>query len=494
MTPFIIVLILSAAWIVRIGINVLSYITLWYLKEYRPDRMMIHLMKTNQGKWIYFPQWRIPPLKIKTFALFASLVACEVLLFVLLPFPILVRLFFMDLLLFPLSCIFVIFFRTPTVLFHTYRIKQARQMLAGHTWNDVIGITGSFGKTSTKEFLTTILSESYHVLKTAASKNSPIGIAEVVVSDLTNEQDLFVVEMGAYKKGEIAEMAELVHPTIGILTAINEQHQDLFGTIEHTMEAKYELLAGLVGKKIAVVNADNTYTHTLGEWAKRDECTVWFVTTDKKNHPEAEFWVDTIISDNESFAFKLHYKRETYSVRVTIRGEHFVINVALSIVAAYAVGMSLKDATQQASNIQTFGRVMQQSIGAKEEILINDTFNNNPDASIAALDYLAKYKKKKIFVFQPMIELGSFADSSHERVGKKAAEVCDEIIVANKNFYSAFIRGVQKVKPNMKVHVLQKQKAAAYITGIVEKGDAILFKGKEVEYIWRMLSKKSEIL
>jgi len=450
------------------------------------------LKKTNQGKWIYFPEWRIPPLKIKTFTLFVGLGMCEVLLFLLLPYSIFVRLFIMDVLLFPLSFLFVICFRIPTLILHAYKIRKAKKILASHQWKDVVGITGSFGKTSTKEFLTTILSHAYQVLKTAASKNSPIGISEVVLSNLKQEHDLFVVEMGAYKPGEIAQMAELVSPTIGIITAINAQHQDLFGTIEHTMQAKYELLAGLVGKKIAIVNADNSYTHTLGDWAKRDGCTVWFVTTDKKNHPEAEFWVDTIISDEESFSFTLHYKKESYGVKTTIRGEHFVLNVALSIVAAYAAGMSLKDASESASTIQSFQRVMQPSIGKLGEVLINDTFNNNPDASIAALNYLAKYKKKKILVFQPMIELGDFADVSHERVGERAAEVCDEIIVTNKNFYAAFMRGVFKIHPAMKVRVLQTSKAASYIRSFIQKGDAILFKGKEAEYIWRELSKKSE--
>lgn len=491
MTP-IVVLILSCLWLLRIGINVLSYITLWYLKEYRPDRMMIHLKTTSQGKWIYFPQWRIPPLKIKTLTLFAALCVSEVLLFILLPYPILFRLFVMDVLLFPLSFLFVMFLRLPTMLLHTYKIKNARKLLARHPWKDVIGITGSFGKTSTKEFLTTILSSRYEVLKTAASKNSSIGISEVVLSDLKATQEVFVVEMGAYKPGEIAQMTELVHPTIGVLTAINAQHQDLFGTIEHTMQAKYELLAGLIGKKIAVVNADNTYTHTLGEWAERDGCTVWFVTTDKKNHPEAAFWVDTIVSNEESFSFALHYKKETYTVSAAIRGEHFVLNVALSIVAAFAAGIPLKDAAKSASSIQTFDRVMQPSEGTLGEVLINDTFNNNPDASVAALEYLAKYKKKKIFVFQPMIELGSFADVSHERVGKKAAEVCDEIIVTNKNFYGAFMHGVSQVKPDMHIHILQTKKAASYIQKIVGKGDAIVFKGKEAEYIWRLLKKPSK--
>jgi UDP-N-acetylmuramoyl-tripeptide--D-alanyl-D-alanine ligase len=481
------VFIIAGLWACRILINISSYIYLWYVKEYRPDRMIIHLKRTTQGKWIYFPKWKIPPLSIKTAVLASLLTGSEIALFLFLPYHIFIKLAIVDLVLFPLSFLFVALLRIPTLLYHRYKIHQAKNMLANHQWKSVIGITGSFGKTSTKEFLSTILSSKYSVLKTELSKNSAIGISETVLSQLQKSQEMFVVEMGAYKIGEIAEMSQLVHPSVGIITAINAQHQDLFGSIETTMKAKYELLAGLYGKRIAVVNADNGYSYTMGTWAKRDGCDIWFVTKDKKLHPEALCWIEDSVSNQTACTFTLHYKDQMKRMTIPIKGEHFVINIALAIVAAIAAGMTFNEAVRAAETIHSVNRVMQLSTGSQGELLINDTFNNNPDAAIAAIQYLNKFKKKKIVVFQPMIELGAYTDSGHDAVGKIAGIVCDEIILTNNNFSKAFIHGVQEADIHKNVHIFSPEKAASYIRSIVHKDDAILFKGKEAEYVWKLL-------
>ena len=479
--------IIAGLWICRIIVNISSYIQLWYVKEYRPDRMIIHLKRTRQGKWIYFPKWKLPPFSIKTFVLAILLTGTEILLFLLLPYHVLIRLAIVDLVLFPLSFLYVALLRIPTLLFHRYKIGQARKILVSHKWKSVIGITGSFGKTSTKEFLSTILGSKYSVLKTQLSKNSAIGISETVISQLQKSHEVFVVEMGAYKIGEIAEMTRLVRPSVGIITAINAQHQDLFGSIETTMKAKYELLAGLSGKRIAVVNADNEHSHTMGIWAMRDGCDVWFVTKDKKLHPEAQSWIEGSNSDQTSCTFTLHHKDKKKQITIPIKGEHFIMNIALAITAAIAAGMTFDEAVTAAQTIQSVDRVMQLSAGAQGEILINDTFNNNPDAAIAAIRYLEKFNRKKIVVFQPMIELGAYTDSGHVAVGKIAGKICDEIILTNSNFSKGFIRGVREADIHKNVHIFSPEKAAAYIRSIIHKDDAILFKGKEAEYVWKLL-------
>ena len=478
--------IIAIIWGIRILANISSYIHLWYVKEYRPDRMFIHLRRTAQGKWIYFPKLKLPPLTLKTLTLFIALTSTEILLFISLPYSILVNLLLLDMFLFPLSFVYVTLFRIPTLLYHKYKINQAKKLLIYHHWKSVIGITGSFGKTSTKEFLSTILSSKYSILKTELSKNSAIGISETVLSQLF-DQEMFVVEMGAYKIGEIAEMVKLVQPEVGIITAINAQHQDLFGSIENTMKAKYELLFGLTGKRIAIANADNEYSYTMGQWAKSDGCDVWFVTKNKKIHPDALFWIEDIKSDISSCSFILYYKNEKQYIKTGISGEHFIMNIVLAIAGAVASGLTLTEAAKGAIKIQSVAKNMEVLIGKNKEIFINDTFNNNPDAAIAALTYLEKFKKQKILVFQPMIELGNYSDSAHEEVGKKAASVCHEIILTNNNFSNAFIRGVRLTDKNKKVHIYSSNKAALFIKSIIHKDDAVLFKGKDAGFIWKLL-------
>ncbi len=479
---------IAVLWSVRILINLLSYVQLWYIKEYRWDRMWIHL-HTKQGKLILFPARRIPPLAPKTVVLFFStLLVCGGL-FLLFPFHLLVKLLLIDVGLFPMTALLVLCMKIPTGLYHEYKISRALVKLKTHSPMTVIGVTGSFGKTSTKENLATILGSKYKVLKTEASKNSPIGVAEIILEKLVPENNVFVVEMGAYKRGEIARMADMVKPEIGIVTVINAQHQDLFGTIENTMKAKYELISGLVGKRIAIINADNDKTSQMIKWAKKDRCTVWVFT--KKRTPSVPadklFSAVNIYADLEGISFDVVVGKECESVSAKVLGEHQVSNILAAIAGAVAAGMSLKDAAKAACNIQSFTKTLKLIPGINGSIYINDTFNNNPDAAKAALAVLAKVQGRKILVFQPMIELGSYTRESHRDVGREAGKVCDDIILTNANFADEFIVGVHASDPEKNVAILSPVETAKFIRNRVKKDDAVLFKGKDAEFSFQLL-------
>jgi len=239
------------------------------------------------------------------------------------------------------------------------------------------------------------------------------------------------------------------------------------------------------------VNADIDNAYTIGTWAQNDGGTEWFVTRNKTKRPESTFWITDVSSNETSCTFRLHFGTKKYEITAPIRGEHFVINVSLAIAAAVASGMDFADACTYAKQIRSFHQVMEPSVGTKGEILINDTFNNNPEAAIAALQYLEKFPKRKLLVFQPMIELGAFTDVSHERVGQKAGEVCDDIILTNSNFSGGFIRGVENAYKKRSVHIFTTAQAVQYIRKHVAKGDAILFKGKEAGFVWKELTKRS---
>ncbi|MBI3577726.1 UDP-N-acetylmuramoyl-tripeptide--D-alanyl-D-alanine ligase [Candidatus Gottesmanbacteria bacterium] len=484
----ILVIFIATIWFVRLLFNLLSYIHLWFIKEYRWDRMWIHL-HTRQGKRILFPARRIPQLTPKTVVLFLStLLVCGAL-FVLLPLHPLFSLVVIDIVLFPITAGLVFFMKLPTMIYHEYKISQAVSRLRLHKKMMVIGVTGSFGKTSTKENIATILSTKYKVLKTEASKNSPIGIAETILEKLLVPYDVFVVEMGAYKKGEITRMALMVKPEIGIATGINAQHQDLFGTIETTVEAKYELIAGLVGRRIAIVNADNQHTRQMMQWAKRDGVSVWAYTKEKQNlEADKVFSAANIQADLKGISFDVTVGKERAHVVAPVLGEHQVSNILAAIAGAVAAGMSLASAAKAAHEIQPFTKTLSLIRGINGSIYINDTFNNNPDAAKAALDVLAMANGRKILVFQPMIELGSYTQVSHQEVGKAAARVCDDIILTNANFSEHFIDGVHSVNPKKNVSILTPIETARFIRETVKKDDAVLFKGKEAEFAFKLLT------
>lgn len=478
-------------WSVRILTNILSYIHLWWVKEYRWDRMIIHL-HTDQGKQIFFPPFRRPPISPKSLALLVTIVMTNIVLLWILPGFIFIKILALDLLSFPLTWIWVSFLSMPTFIYHRYLIQRALKKFRNHQTIKTIGITGSFGKTSVKEYLATILSVKYQTLKTEGSKNSPIGIAEVVLSQLGREHEVFVVEMGAYKLGEIAQMSDMVTPQVGIITAINPQHQDLFGSLENTMRAKYELIESLPKNGIAIFNADDARTLEMANWAKKSGRIVYLYS---KTDQKLPVWADKLIFaknikvGKEEIAFSVHIDKETCDIVVKLLGIHQVSNILAAISGAYALGMSLKSAAQAAGKIIPFTKTMEPVSGINGALFINDTFNNNPDAAKAAIDYLRLTKGKKLLVFQPMVELGKYAVSAHCEVGMLAAKVCDWIILTNSNFIDCFREGVSHVDSKINVAVMTANETAVFIKKNIKKGDTVLFKGKEAENALKFINK-----
>ncbi len=475
------------AWSIRILTNLLSYVQLWFVKEYRYDRMVIHL-RTSQGHRILFPSFRLPRISPKTVGVTILSIGSLLFFFEILPVHLLLRLLIVDILTFPITGLVVGILHIPTFIYHQLVIARAVAQLRTHKLMTVIGITGSYGKTTTKEFLATILSRKYKVLKTEASKNSPIAIAETVLKGLRPDTQVFIVEMGAYKRGEIRVMANMVRPQVGIVTAINAQHQDLFGSLDTTMRAKYELIQGLQGKRIAIINADNAFTRHMGERAKQEKYTVWWYTTRMEQEQDKDlFEVQDIEVDEASVTATLFYRKRTFRLTARVLGAHQLSNILAAVAGAVAAGMGVADAVKAASRIKPFPKTMEPVKGIHGALFIDDTFNNNPDAVKAAIDFLRRTKGRKILVFQPMIELGKYAAESHREVGREAARVCDDILLTNENYYEHFLSGAREAGGGDKVRILSDRQTASYIDKMVKKGDMVLFKGKESERILKLL-------
>lgn len=481
---------LSIVWALRILSNVLSYVQLWYIKEYRLDRMIIHL-RTAQGRRFLFIPPKRPPVTPKTVFLVVAGIFVLAQISLRLPFSFLVNLLIVDLLTFPVVSLLVLAVRTPTFIYHEWVIRRAIAKIRAHKKLLVIAITGSYGKTSTKEYLATILSSRFNVLKTQASKNSPIAIAETVLNLLSPQHQIFIVEMGAYKRGEIAKMCAMVRPQIGIVTAINAQHQDLFKNIKTTMQAKFELVKSVTGKQIVIMNADNRYTREMIEWALDNQKHVWTYSHNNRfvRGAQQRFFGKRIVSSFQDLTFTVAHGHQKFTITAPVLGQHQVSNILAAVAAGVASGMTLQEAARGAGGVRPFTKTLEPTIGVNGSTFINDTFNNNPDAARGAVDVLSKASGKKILVFQPMIELGSYAKSAHEEVGQFAARVCDEILLTNNNFYSWFMRGVARAGSAAQVWVLPPKQAADHIRLAVRSGDTVLFKGKESEHVFKLLTK-----
>lgn len=515
-------------YVVRMVFIVRNIVHLWWRKEYRLDRMRIHVRspqgaKTILGKqqmialaflglWLVpgLAQWsiaglaafgvgsgiwsyrnarsyQIPPRSPKVYMLFLAMVAfvCTM---VLAGLPVLIALAVSDVLLLPYTTLCVLFISIPTRVYHAYTISRSVRMLRSHTPMQVVGITGSFGKTSVKEYLATIVSTHLPTLATKASMNSPIGIAERILTALDPKQSIFVVEMGAYRPGEIQKMSAMVRPEIGILTAINVQHQDLFRTLETTMKAKYELVQGLVGRRIVIANLDDTRVSIMAKRAQHDGCTVWGYSMDetcvRPAFVERLFVAKHIVFSHTGISFHAQSQNQRANVTAPLLGKYQVGNVLAAIAGACACGMTLPDACRAASQVRAAKHVMQVVAGVRGATFIDDTFNNNPDAAKAAIEYLSHATGNKILVFQPMIELGTYAESAHRDVGQYAAShKIDAVILTNASYLDAFRQGAKTVSDTCDILVMNPTHAAQYITSHIGKKSAVLFKGKDAAHV-----------
>jgi UDP-N-acetylmuramoyl-tripeptide--D-alanyl-D-alanine ligase len=282
----------------------------------------------------------------------------------------------------------------------------------------VIGITGSYGKTSTKEFLYEILSQKYKVIKTEGNNNTNIGVAYTVLNKVSDDYDYFICEMGAYKIGEIAEICKIVKPEVGILTGINEQHIDLFGSIENTVKAKFELIEALPENGLAVIN----------EKLKNP------MPTGRQENGKLQFKIKNVkyfslnnVNDIKVCQDYVGFNYKNYKFKTNLLGKHYIENILSAIMVAECLGISLDEIAKAVEKIKPTEFMMRKLYGPNNSIFIDDSYSANPDGVIAALDYLNEAYKdyKKIIVFPGIIELGKESEEVHKKIFGKIDEVCD---------------------------------------------------------------------
>lgn len=281
-----------------------------------------------------------------------------------------------------------------------------------------IGITGSYGKTSTKEFLYAILSQKYKVVKTEGNNNTAIGVANTVLRKVSDDFDFFICEMGAYKIGEIKEICEISQPEIGIITGINEQHIELFGSIENTKRAKFELAQSLPQNSFAVINQKALAMP-----------------------PETPFKAETVafskelIKDLAVYPDYITFQYKDVFFRLNALGKHYSENLLAAIITAEKIGMTLEEINEAILKISLRDRyIMQKVRGPQGAVFIDDSYSANPDGVMAALDYLedAYGDYKKIFVFPGIIELGKKSENIHQRIWERVNEVCETAYLIQK--------------------------------------------------------------
>lgn len=306
---------------------------------------------------------------------------------------------------------------------------------------DVVAITGSYGKTTTKNIVTHILNEEVYALMTPASYNTPMGVTITIRETLKPIHDVFVCEMGAYKQGEIKELADIVHPKYGIVTAIGPQHLNTFKTIENIQKTKFELVEALPADGVAVLNIDDP---RIREYKIQNTCKV--VTYSLENE-EANFYASDIEYTETGMSFTVRFPDKTkHTFSTQLLGEHNIQNM----LAAIAVAEDMKIPVEKmAKGIATLPQIEHrlEIKKAGQFTIIDDAFNANPVGTKKAIDVLAQMNGKKIVITPGMIELGPEEEALNEAYGVYMSDKVDMVILVGKKQTEPIYRGlVQKMK------------------------------------------------
>ena len=402
--------------------------------------------------------------------------------------------------------LFILFFQAPVEFFKKRIIKKAKRKRDKFKNLLVIGISGSYGKSSVKEFLSTILSEKFNVLKTEKNINAEIGIAQTILNKLNENHQVFVCEIGAYERGKIKQVCGFVKPKIGILTGINSQHLSTFGSLENIIKAKFEIIESLPENGVGILNWDNEYIKFKVQDSKfkvKVKSLKFYSVKDRLN-----VWARNVKVERGRISFKVFSRDGDFAdFKVNVLGGHNVLNVLGAVAAAKELGMNLNEISNACRKIKIEQGAIKLLKGINGLNIIDSSYSANPEGVIADLDYLNLWQdpegvrryyggpygaspkgepsasygaRKKIVIMRCLIELGKSAKDVHKKIGKKISEVCDLAIITTKDYFkelkdSAIENGMN---PESILLIKDAKQIAEKIKQFTNPGDTILLEGK----------------
>lgn len=315
---------------------------------------------------------------------------------------------------------------------NNYYINDAKKMIESSKDLKVIGITGSYGKTSVKFYLKKLLSAKYNVLMTPESFNTTLGVVKTIRTSLKATHEYFICEMGAKNIGDIKEICDIVNPDYGVITSIGPQHLESFKTIENVILTKFELADATNRNGIVFLNNDNEYIRSQ---AVMQKCVRYGMETDCDYKP-----FDITVSDKGS-TFKMMIGGNEYTFTTRLIGAHNVLNIAGAIAVAHTLGVPVDDLIYQTKLLESVPHRLQLIKGNKA-LIIDDAYNSNPSGAKAALDTLSQFDGMKILVTPGMVELGEKQDECNFIFGTQAAKVCDYVVLVGEKQTKSIFEGL----------------------------------------------------
>ncbi|MGE5557881.1 MAG: UDP-N-acetylmuramoyl-tripeptide--D-alanyl-D-alanine ligase [Bacillota bacterium] len=348
--------------------------------------------------------------------------------------------------------------------------------LAGHHRlayrGHLIGVTGSNGKTTTKDMIASILAQKWHILKTLGNYNNEIGLPLTLLK-LTPDTQAAVVEFGMRRKGQIKALAHIALPTAAVLTNVGEAHMEMLGSKEAIADAKGELIEAVPADGMVVLNADDPY---LAEQGKKSAAKVIGYGL-KGRFGRLDYRGEDPESDGVIQKFNLYCARGRIGLEIMLPGLHNIYNALAASALCLELGLDPED-VQEGLRHFIPGDKRLNIIRLNEITIIDDTYNASPTSTLAALEILAYYPgKRKIAILGDMLELGRAAVDGHRLVGKKAAELGIRILATGPLAWEIVNAARPVLGPDGSRHFGRKEDIIEFIRGIREPDDVYLVKG-----------------
>ncbi len=352
----------------------------------------------------------------------------------------------------------------------------------------VVAVTGSVGKTTTKEFIAAVLSQTYPTYKTQGNMNSETGLPLTLLHVAPTDK-FAVTEMGMCNFGEISELSHIARPDIGVLTNIGLCHIEYLGSQEGILKAKMEITDGMNDEGFLVINGDDPFLATVTDTKQKR-------VTYGLNHPENDYYAYNVAVLSEGVRFTAKTPLGDMDVSLAIDGIHNVYNALAAIAVGVLCGMDLPAIEQGLRKMEK--APLRQNIRKERGLtLIEDCYNASPTSMKASIDVLKAKDGRKIAVLGDMLELGPRSEEFHRQVGEMLEGV--SVLIAYGEFASAYVEGAKNAGVVQRIPCATPEEAALNLTLTARKGDVILFKAsrgmqaeKVIEYFLK--DKKQEEL
>ncbi len=333
----------------------------------------------------------------------------------------------------------------------------------------VVAITGSNGKTSTKDMTAAVLASRFNVLKTEANYNNEIGLP-LTLLNLDTKHEVAVVEMGMRGMGEIRELAAIALPTIAIITNVGETHMELLGSIENIATAKGELVEAIPANGLVVLNADNIHVRNMREKAKSR---VMFYGLEQSS----DIMATNVLTEGQVTGFECHCSKGSFPVSLPTVGKHNVYNALGAIAVGLELGLNFDEIKAGIGLFAASGmRFYIEQRGSY--VIINDAYNASPLSTSAAIDTLAEMAKgRTVAVLGDMLELGHIAVEAHRRIGRKLADRDVKMVVTVGELAGYIAETAREYGVPTVVSCNNHDQAKDILRKMIKPGDTILIKG-----------------